>query len=311
MHRAYQPITPAGNKLLQQKWDDKYYNEHRDLVRTAKPMVDTRAPRTYVHMHMKLRKLQLEEERLATIERDNRILLEKMSHIMRTKGRVDNRNEYEHHSLNREKRQRELMRITKENQEILKRIMKREPEYDHAKWQREWEKNEQFMDNIARYPKGWYDEWKGEEEKRRRAKPPRSGQSPGRTGRTSQISGRTSQVSGRLSQYSGRSSRISGRSSAMSCQSSVSQAPRKGPSRQQKSRETSRQSTRRSSEQTPRKKSRTKSERKESTQSEDRKEDADQSKDAKQTDEPEKPKEEEGAAGGEEEPKKEVEEEEE
>ncbi|XP_035693993.1 uncharacterized protein CFAP97D1-like isoform X3 [Branchiostoma floridae] len=263
MHRAYQPITPAGNKLLQQKWDDKYYNEHRDLVRTAKPMVDTRAPRTYVHMHMKLRKLQLEEERLATIERDNRILLEKMSHIMRTKGRVDNRNEYEHHSLNREKRQRELMRITKENQEILKRIMKREPEYDHAKWQREWEKNEQFMDNIARYPKGWYDEWKGEEEKRRsmsrmssgkksgrksqgvplfvlqqdftpRAKPPRSGQSPGRTGRTSQISGRTSQVSGRLSQYSGRSSRISGRSSAMSCQSSVSQAPRKGPSRQYK-----------------------------------------------------------------------------
>ncbi|CAH1244406.1 C17orf105 [Branchiostoma lanceolatum] len=247
MHRAYQPITPSGNKLLQQKWDDKYYNEHRDLVRTAKPMVDTKAPRTYVHMHMKLRKLQLEEERLATVERDNRILLEKMSHIMRTRGRVDNRNEYEHHSLNREKRQRELMRITKENQEILKRIMKREPEYDHAKWQRDWEKNEQFMDNIARYPKGWYDEWKSEEDKKR-----------------------------------------------------------------QKSRETSHQSTRRSSEQTPRKKSRTKSERKESTQSaaEDRKEDVDQSEDAKQTDQSEKPKQEEGAAGGEEEePKKEVEEE--
>ncbi|XP_066266617.1 sperm axonemal maintenance protein CFAP97D1-like isoform X2 [Branchiostoma lanceolatum] len=248
MHRAYQPITPSGNKLLQQKWDDKYYNEHRDLVRTAKPMVDTKAPRTYVHMHMKLRKLQLEEERLATVERDNRILLEKMSHIMRTRGRVDNRNEYEHHSLNREKRQRELMRITKENQEILKRIMKREPEYDHAKWQRDWEKNEQFMDNIARYPKGWYDEWKSEEDKKRRAKPGRSSQSPSRasqvsgrtshvSGRTSQVSGRTSQVSGRLSQYSGRSSRLSGRSSAMSCQSSASlsrRSPGKGPSRQYK-----------------------------------------------------------------------------
>ncbi|XP_078693549.1 uncharacterized protein LOC144923129 isoform X1 [Branchiostoma floridae x Branchiostoma belcheri] len=299
MHRAYQPITPAGNKLLQQKWDDKYYNEHRDLVRTAKPMVDTKAPRTYVHMHMKLRKLQLEEERLATIERDNRILLEKMSHIMRTRGRVDNRNEYEHHSLNREKRQRELMRITKENQEILKRIMKREPEYDHAKWQRDWEKNEQFMDNIARYPKGWYDEWKTEEDKKRRAKP---GQSSAPPGRTSQISGRTSQASGRHSQCSGRYRRISGRSSTMSCPSSASlsgRSPGKAPSRQQKSRETSRQSTRRSSEQTPRKKSRTKSERKDSAQSEDRKED-----DAKQTDQSEKPKEEEGAAGGEEEPKK-------
>lgn len=39
---------------------------------------------------------QLEEERLATIERDNRILLEKMSYIMRTRGRVDNRNNYEY-----------------------------------------------------------------------------------------------------------------------------------------------------------------------------------------------------------------------
>ncbi len=40
--------------------------------------------------------IQLEEERLATIERDNRILLEKMSYIMRTRGRIDNRNNYEY-----------------------------------------------------------------------------------------------------------------------------------------------------------------------------------------------------------------------
>ena len=59
---------------------------------------------------------KVEEERLATVERDNRILLEKMSYIMRTKGRVDNRNDYEHKSLNKTKRQRELLRVTHENQ---------------------------------------------------------------------------------------------------------------------------------------------------------------------------------------------------
>jgi len=53
---------------------------------------------------------------LATIERDNRILLEKMSFVMRTRGRVDNRNDYEHKSLNKTKRQRELLRVTHENQ---------------------------------------------------------------------------------------------------------------------------------------------------------------------------------------------------
>ena len=146
MHRAYQPLLPTHNKLLQKRWDDKYYSEHRDKVRGANPMVDTKPPPTYMHLHLKLKKLQLEEERLAQVtrwesvterwklsifrpiisfwmwvirkifysqvERDNRILLEKMAHIMRTRGRVDNINAYSYKSLNKEKRQRELVRVT-------------------------------------------------------------------------------------------------------------------------------------------------------------------------------------------------------
>ncbi|XP_070538403.1 sperm axonemal maintenance protein CFAP97D1-like [Ptychodera flava] len=170
MHRAYQSILPCQSRILQQRWDQKYYDEHRQKVKEAQPMVDTKAPKTYVHLHLKLKKLQLEEERLATIERDNRILLEKMSIIMRTRGRVDNRNIYDYKSLNREKRQRELLRVTKENQEILKRIMAREPEYNHLKWQQEWDENEQFMDNIARYPRNWWELMQQEKEKNRKEK---------------------------------------------------------------------------------------------------------------------------------------------
>lgn len=156
MFRSYQAILPTHNKLLQMRWDQTYYKEHRRLVREAAPMVDTKAPATYMHLHLKLKKLQLEEERLATIERDNRILLEKMSYIMRTRGRVDNRNNYEYKSLNREKRQRELLRVTKENQAILLRVMARKPEYSAHKWQREWEDNQQFIDNISHFPKDWW-----------------------------------------------------------------------------------------------------------------------------------------------------------
>jgi len=156
MHRSYQSILPTHNKLLQKRWDTTYYNEHRRKVRDAAPMVDTKAPPTYMHLHLKLKKLQLEEERLATIERDNRILLEKMSYIMRTRGRVDNRNNYEYKSLNREKRQRELLRVTKENQAILYRINMRRPEYSHQKWQNDWEENQKFMDNISHYPQEWW-----------------------------------------------------------------------------------------------------------------------------------------------------------
>ncbi|OWF51524.1 uncharacterized protein C17orf105 homolog [Mizuhopecten yessoensis] len=156
MHRSYQSILPTHNKLLQKKWDDTYYNEHRRKVRTAHSMVDTKAPPTYMHLHLKLKKLQLEEERLATIERDNRILLEKMSYVMRTRGRVDNRNNYEYKSLNREKRQRELLRVTKENQSILTRITSREPEYSVQRWNTQWDDNQKFMDNIAHFPKDWW-----------------------------------------------------------------------------------------------------------------------------------------------------------
>lgn len=55
---------------------------------------------------------------------------------------------------------RELLRVTKENQEILKRITERKPEYDHSKWQNDWDENQKFMDSIAHYPRDW---WKSDE----------------------------------------------------------------------------------------------------------------------------------------------------
>lgn len=125
-------------------------------MNTAMAIIDNHPPQTYMHLHLKLKKMQLEEERLATVERDNRILLEKMSFIMRSKGRVDNHNTYDHKSLNKAKRQRELLRVTHENQAILKRITSKEPQYNHETWEEEWCRNQEYMDNIAKYPKDWY-----------------------------------------------------------------------------------------------------------------------------------------------------------
>ncbi|CAF0753815.1 unnamed protein product [Rotaria sordida] len=157
MHKSYQPTRPAANRLLQKKWDDKYYSEHRLLVRDARPTVDTRPPRTYMHLHMKLKKLQLEEERSATIERDNRILLEKMSNIMRTTGSIDNRNDYEAKSLNHEKRRRELLRVSRENSTMIKRIMDRKPDLSRESWTSSWSKNVSYLDNISKYDSDWHE----------------------------------------------------------------------------------------------------------------------------------------------------------
>ncbi len=32
MHKAYQPSRPCSNRLLQKRWDEKYYNEHKAKV---------------------------------------------------------------------------------------------------------------------------------------------------------------------------------------------------------------------------------------------------------------------------------------
>lgn len=165
MHRSYRPLAPAQSRLLQQKWDQAYYEEHRRRVAAVRPQIDTRPPQTYMHLHLKLKKLQLEEERLAVIERDNRILLEKMSSIMRTSGKDYSKHDRERKSLNRQRRLRELLRIAKENQEILKRITTSRPIYDHVQWERDWHNNLQLIDQISAFPRDWWKQDQDQQDK--------------------------------------------------------------------------------------------------------------------------------------------------
>ncbi|XP_038674464.1 sperm axonemal maintenance protein CFAP97D1-like isoform X1 [Scyliorhinus canicula] len=156
MHRAYQPILPSGSKYLQEKWDRASFHEHRRKIKAAKTTIDNNSPETFPHLNLKFNKLKLEEDRLSTIERDNRLLLQKMSTIMRTTSRIDNKNEYKLRSLNSEKRQREQLRVNQENKTMQERLKLVQPQYDHLKWHQDWYKAEKLMDHIARYPRGWY-----------------------------------------------------------------------------------------------------------------------------------------------------------
>lgn len=167
MHKCYENRTACTNKLLKKRHDTTYYNEHRRLVDSAPAMVDTSPPQTYMHLHLKLKKMQLEEERLATIERDNRILLEKMSYIMRGPARIDSQNFYQQKSLNTTKRNREQIRIANENQKMVRRITNKKPLYDHNDHASDFMKSVAHMERISHYPKDWYEQTQAEKEKRR------------------------------------------------------------------------------------------------------------------------------------------------
>uniref|UniRef100_A0A673TV66 CFAP97 domain containing 2 n=1 Tax=Suricata suricatta TaxID=37032 RepID=A0A673TV66_SURSU len=93
MQRAPRTTLPRGSACQQRTWE-KAYQHHRRRVQDAQPLVDARTPLSLSHLHLKLKKLKLEEERLAVIDRDNRLLLEKVACIMRTRGQTENRNNY-------------------------------------------------------------------------------------------------------------------------------------------------------------------------------------------------------------------------
>jgi len=152
--KSYDPLLPCQNKKVQELSDIAAFKKHKDAVDAAATVLDTKQPRVYIHQHLKLKKLQLEEERLATIERDNRLLLERIAKIMRTTGSIDNNNmDREVKSLSIERRQRELLRITQENKQVLGRIMARKTKSDYSRdnWEPKWKREEYYMAQLSRF----------------------------------------------------------------------------------------------------------------------------------------------------------------
>ncbi|XP_072617233.1 uncharacterized protein CFAP97D2 isoform X1 [Vulpes vulpes] len=90
MQRVPRPVLLCGKDYLQHTWE-KAYQDHRRKIQDAQPLVDTSAPLSLSHLHLKFKKLKLEEERLAVIDWDNRLLLERLSCIMRTRGQAESR----------------------------------------------------------------------------------------------------------------------------------------------------------------------------------------------------------------------------
>ena len=55
------------------------------------------------------------------------------------------------HSLGKDRRKRELQRITKENQKILNRIQNTRPTYNHTRWEEEAKKSDDILQNISEF----------------------------------------------------------------------------------------------------------------------------------------------------------------
>ncbi|CAE7942815.1 Cfap97d1 [Symbiodinium sp. KB8] len=109
----------------------------KSRIKNVKPQIDTRPPDSMAldHVRNNLKREQLLEERYHAIDRDNRILLQKMSDIMKTPSVKSGLGAQSSPAINtRDARKAELSRITQENLAILKRIQQAQPVYNHVEW---------------------------------------------------------------------------------------------------------------------------------------------------------------------------------
>lgn len=78
----YRKCMPRVNKHLDDKWVKHCQNLHRKKLKSMKAAIDNKPPPRYIHLEQNLKKQQMDEERYSQIERDNYLLLDKMSYIM-------------------------------------------------------------------------------------------------------------------------------------------------------------------------------------------------------------------------------------
>ncbi|KAF4690558.1 hypothetical protein FOZ63_032414 [Perkinsus olseni] len=152
---------PVCNKICARKVDERNKEIHKQKLKEMRSTVDTREPQVchLEHMRINAKREQLLEERYCEIDRENRILLQKMSDIMRQPSATlqsaqptGGMNQQGPVSLNKTLRKRELMRITRENQGILRRIQNAQPQYSHVQWEQSYRQNRYYLRNCCDLP---------------------------------------------------------------------------------------------------------------------------------------------------------------
>lgn len=142
----------SPNKIVARKVDERNKIIEERRLQHIKCSVDQETPATFRTIRVNRKRMQQKEERAIEIERENKILLDKMTRIMNVPKSPTQQKEFRIKSLNRDLRKRELVRIAVENQSILKRLQEKKSSYDRNEWIEYRKKTEYYLKNISQFP---------------------------------------------------------------------------------------------------------------------------------------------------------------
>ncbi|KAJ3020578.1 hypothetical protein HKX48_000599 [Thoreauomyces humboldtii] len=164
-HRHFPTYHPTASRLLSKKWEERARDIHLAKLHSAHPSVDNAPPKRWAHLEVRLKRLQVEQERLYEIERANHILLDRISFQMQTPstlhappgtpGNPTGRNPNHVSASQQPKRQQEQREIAQANQTIMQRIEEKAPNYRRAEWGRARCRNLEYLRNIAAFSESY------------------------------------------------------------------------------------------------------------------------------------------------------------
>jgi len=145
----------VGCKSAAQKEWRRTHEGHRARIQQVKSVSDLAPPASMGmdHFRVNLKKERLLEDRYMEIDRENGILMKKMSQAMKKPNTyTDKPDANKPASMNKQARKHDLIRITQENQRMLKAIHSTKPVYDTKRWEESYRKSEALVRNCSTYP---------------------------------------------------------------------------------------------------------------------------------------------------------------
>lgn len=129
------------NRLIAERMESNKHDKHLRALQRVSSKVDHQAPKEHKHLQNKMKTKKLQEDRATEIQRENRVLLQKMLSLdakqsdlqreMLDNQRVGPR------SLNSAVQRNELRRITENNQQLLTRLQGARGVYNTRTWEDE------------------------------------------------------------------------------------------------------------------------------------------------------------------------------
>jgi len=166
--KGFRPVTSRLIARKERKKQRKHHEARLRRINNRKPGTrrkpgawvdsgfDNAPPKTVGmrHLAVNAKRERMIEERCEEIEKQNKLLLSRMTKIMSSKGVFKRTTEVPPHgprSLNIGTRRKELMRIVTQNEKILARINSVEPQYNVKSWERDFEKMSAIRESLSNF----------------------------------------------------------------------------------------------------------------------------------------------------------------